>query len=381
METPIFEKTFVELFAGVGLVGHALKSRGWTCLLANDLCPIKKKFWMQNGGDERTFLLEDVRKLKPGDIPTCSMLTASFPCVDFSTAGKREGFGGKQSNAVLCVLELIGKMPEQRRPPLLLFENVIGSICTGKTSAANDVTSGALVENLVSLGYPFVDMRVIDAAHFTSQSRKRVFTLAVRSTSSLSETARKHLRKPNQSEETVPTILLRYMQRHAGVSWFRVPVSKLPPLTSHILKDDIDATLPWTNCPGSPNLRDLFSEAQLTYARQNKERFGVFSFIVQTRAGRPTGEILRNGKAYCLRTGTGRLQAAILGFDSENRLQVRYLHEKECAALQGVPEFQFGQVAPRHCYKAMGDAVCVPVVAWLIDHVVEPLLRLRSRQD
>jgi len=363
------EKTFIELFAGVGLVGHALKPRGWTCVLANDICPHKKKLWVQNGGEESKFVLGDVRLLSPGDIPKCTLLTASFPCVDFSTAGKREGFKGSHSSTILLVLHILQNVPDERKPDLLLFENVLGSICSGKTGAADE-----LPEKLHGVGYGNIDMRVVDAANFTSQSRKRVFTLAVRDGSAFSKNIPRHFPLPTNYGETVPKVLQKFMNRHPYVRWFHIPVPDLPPYSARFLKDDIDHSQPWTDCPGSPNLPSLFSNGQLQFARENRDVYKVFSFIVQTRSGKPTAEISRNGKAYCLRTGTGRLQAGILGFHGDGRMRLRYLTENECAALQGVPDFNFDGVSRNQRYKAMGDAVCVPVVAFMIDHVVHPLL-------
>jgi hypothetical protein len=42
--------------------------------------------------------------------------------------------------------------------------------------------------------------------------------------------------------------------------------------------------------------------------------------------------------------------------------------------LQGVPDFHFGDVLKYACYKAMGDAVCVPVLEFLIANVLNPSL-------
>jgi DNA (cytosine-5)-methyltransferase 1 len=48
---------------------------------------------------------------------------------------------------------------------------------------------------------------------------------------------------------------------------------------------------------------------------------------------------------------------------------------RECAALQGAPNFRFTSVSENKALFGFGDAVCVPVIAWLAQNYVAPLLR------
>ncbi len=85
----MLEKTFVELFAGVGLIGRALQASDWKCVLANDNCPNKAKLWRVNSKDchDDIFKLTDVSKLSTDELARGTLLTASFPCTDFSLTG------------------------------------------------------------------------------------------------------------------------------------------------------------------------------------------------------------------------------------------------------------------------------------------------------
>ena len=361
----IFDKTFIELFAGVGLVGKALSQRGWKCVMANDICPIKKKMYVLNGGDPSVFILDDIRNLTAEAYPPSSLLTASFPCVDFSTAGKRKGFGGTLSRCVLSVIDMLGALPDEQKPTVLLFENVMGSIFQGKTGNASD-----LIRGLARIGYSVIDLRVIDASHFTAQSRKRVFMIATTQSNAVKCDTLVQLLGNESPEETKPLVAQAFMKNLPCVAWVSAPSPGLPDRKRHLLKDFVDLSLPWTNCPRSPTLRTTFDVTQVAYAQANTDRFRVFSFIVQTRKGRPTSELNREGKAYCLRTGRGRLMSNLMKLDINGEIQVRYLEPAEYAALQGAPDFQFGDLPKQHCFKAMGDAVCVPVILWIIDNVL-----------
>jgi len=53
---------------------------------------------------------------------------------------------------------------------------------------------------------------------------------------------------------------------------------------------------------------------------------------------------------------------------------VRWMTAREYARLQGVPNFNFSGVSESQAMFGFGDAVCVPVVRWIISSYVLPLL-------
>lgn len=73
------ECSFIEFFAGIGLVHEALAPSGWTCALANDNDPKKVDAYLRNYPDARV-VLSDVRNLDLSALPRASLATASFPC-------------------------------------------------------------------------------------------------------------------------------------------------------------------------------------------------------------------------------------------------------------------------------------------------------------
>jgi DNA (cytosine-5)-methyltransferase 1 len=121
------EKTFAEFFSGIGLMRLGLEARGWQLRFANDIDPEKCKMYRAHFPDADEHLVEgDIHKLDASSIPTVALATASFPCNDLSIAGEMKGLEGKQSSAFWGFVRLLQDMGD-RRPPLILIENVVGS--------------------------------------------------------------------------------------------------------------------------------------------------------------------------------------------------------------------------------------------------------------
>src|SRR5208337_4287555 len=99
------ERTVVELFAGIGLVRLALHRSGWKTVFANDNDPDKLAMYSANFGSEG-FDLRSIHDFVPKDIPTCGLITASFPCNDLSVAGARGGLNGRHSSTFWALINL-----------------------------------------------------------------------------------------------------------------------------------------------------------------------------------------------------------------------------------------------------------------------------------
>ena len=124
---PACEKTFCEFFAGIGLVREGLEASGWSCVYANDIDPNKRRAYEARFGPSSHFHLGDVGETVEVTrrVPGRPFLaTASFPCVDLSTAGHYrglvEGFHSSTFFGFADVLESLG----DRKPSVVLLENV-----------------------------------------------------------------------------------------------------------------------------------------------------------------------------------------------------------------------------------------------------------------
>jgi len=99
-------KSYVEFFAGVGLVREGLSKTNWSCSLANDISADKQETYIENFGDNDFFLgdIWDIVK-DPSLIPDRTFLyTASFPCTDLSVAGGRAGLAGAESGTLNALI-------------------------------------------------------------------------------------------------------------------------------------------------------------------------------------------------------------------------------------------------------------------------------------
>ena len=144
-----------EFFAGIGLVRLALERRNWRIIFANDIDPDKRQMYEANFGREH-FHLGDIHKLNADDIPPCDLFTASFPCNDLSIAGAMEGLNGKESSAFFGLTRLLKDLGD-RRPPLVMLENVVGFLMSRD---GRDFETAMLAMN--DTGY--VDALIRDAA-------------------------------------------------------------------------------------------------------------------------------------------------------------------------------------------------------------------------
>ena len=108
--------------------------------------------------------------LDPKSIPDFEAVVAGFPCQPFSSSGTRHGLEHSSGNAFLSVLSLI----EQRRPKIVILENVVGLLSTQWGFAF-----ATIIRSLSHLGYS-VEWMVTNSLWFgAAQNRERIFLIAV----------------------------------------------------------------------------------------------------------------------------------------------------------------------------------------------------------
>ena len=167
----VHARTFAEFFAGIGLMRVGLEQGGWTATFANDIADDKYEMYSAHFRDENShFVVQDIHELDAEDIPSVTLATASFPCNDLSLAGMGRGLGGKHSSSYWGFVRILEEM-EERRPPIVLLENVAGFLTS---HGGRDLQAALLALN--RLGYA-VDPMIIDASRFVPQSRVRLFVV------------------------------------------------------------------------------------------------------------------------------------------------------------------------------------------------------------
>lgn len=359
-------KTVAEFFAGIGLMRIGLENAGWTISVANDIDPLKQRLYLnhfKNFGNH--FILEDIHKLQPDDIPDVDLATASFPCTDLSLAGRRAGLQGEQSSAFWGFVNILKGMND-RKPPLILLENVAGFLTSNNGKDFYDAMCALNKE-----GYA-VDALIIDAAYFVPQSRVRMFIVG-----KLTDEPNLKLRHFLPESELRPQNLVKFIYNHPEIHWdLNTTLPDLPNINNN-LSSIIEKV--------SKSSKLWFSKERVDYLlNQTFERHhskilelkpnNFYTYLTafrRVRNGKSMAEIRFDGIAGCLRTPKGGSARQILLEVGKDEINVRLLTPLECARLMGANDFKLSGTANEALF-GFGDAVCVPVVNWIAENYLNP---------
>ncbi|MBI4665910.1 MAG: DNA (cytosine-5-)-methyltransferase [Nitrospinae bacterium] len=358
-------KTFAEFFAGVGLVRLGLSRAGWECVFANDIDKTKAAIY-KNNFEGNHFVLGDVRHLKPSQIPPCALATASFPCTDISLAGARRGIRGKQSGAFFGFASRLAGM-RSAKPKLLLLENVPGLLTVNGGKDIHET-----LKTLNELGYG-VDMFVMDARWFTPQSRPRLFVVGVHGAGRKGDVAG----LTGRDEKLRPKTLVRVASSLEDIKWALNPIPAPPRNVSIKLRDIIEDVPDENFWPGEEveNLLRQMSEKNISTVKQslNSKSWVHATVFRRVRKNQVAAEPRFDGVAGCLRTPRGGSSRQILLRLGYGRVEARYLTAREYGRLQGAPDDFVIPPRQNAGLFAFGDAVCVPVIQWIGENVLNHL--------
>jgi DNA (cytosine-5)-methyltransferase 1 len=346
---------FLEFFAGSGLVAQALGAY-FEPVWANDISPKKAAVYAANHRPD-VFHLGPIEEVNPSNLPAAALAWASFPCQDLSLAGANAGIHGSRSGLVWKWLQIIGGMSAP--PSILVAENV-----TGLITSMDGANYRALHLAICKRGY-LLGAVILDAALWVPQSRPRVFIVAVQ----------EGLAIPGALLSDGPTWLqppavVRAAQDLEGWLWWRMPQ---PKDRKHELKDLID----WdADCQDSvQSSRNLALIAPRHRARLLDGETVVAAGYKRTRAKGQVLELRFDNVAGCLRTPEGGSSRQFLVLKNGDDLKIRLLTVRETARLMGAPDSYKVPGTYNDGYKAMGDAVAVPVARHLALHLLSPLAK------
>jgi DNA (cytosine-5)-methyltransferase 1 len=363
-------KTFAEFFAGIGLMRLGLEREGWSVAFANDISADKYEMYETHFKDrQHLYLVKDVHQLEPDDVPTVTLATASFPCNDLSLAGMRQGLGGKQSSAYWGFVKLLDKLGE-RRPQLVLLENVAGFLTS---HGGRDFQAALLALN--RLGYA-VDPIIIDAGRFVPQSRVRLFVIG--RVDDRCHVWESHDASRFYESDVRPKALADFIFDHPEIVWSIKSLPDLPVRSatlSDILEDIPNDSPVWWSRDRVDYLINQMSEKhkRTLNAMMEREGWSYGTVFRRIRNGRSMAELRNDGVAGCLRTPRGGSGRQILVQASRGNVAVRLLTPSECAALMGASGFRIDAPLNKALF-GFGDAVCVPVVAWIAKHYLNQAL-------
>lgn len=363
--------SFYEFFAGGGMARLGL-GEGWDCRFANDFDPVKAATYRANFPDAAGHFHEgDVFRLAAGDLTgQADLAWASSPCQDFSLAGARAGLAGGRSSAFFGFWRLIEALGAQRRAPrVLVIENVSGLLSSNGGADFN-----ALARALADQGYSFGALE-IDAADFLPQSRPRVFVIATRAPPAphLTGDSRYQTRAVKLAAQRLPPALAN--------RWIRWSLAA-PPTRNLDLAAMLepDAAVAWHSAERTARWLDLMAplhRARLEARRDRGERIvGALYRRMRLEAGRKVqrAEVRFDGLAGCLRTPRGGSSRQVIAVVEGGQVRTRLLSPREAARLMGLPDSYNLPTAATSALHVAGDGVAVPVVRWLAQELLEPLL-------
>ena len=380
--------SYYEFFAGGGMAREGL-GRAWECTFANDFDLMKAATYEANWGKDH-LIHGDVAKLKTSQLPgRADLAWASFPCQDLSLAGDYAGLGRAESSVMTRSgtfwpfwALMKGLVREGRAPRVIVLENVYGVLRShgGKDFAA----IGAAIS---AAGYRFGAL-VIDAVRFVPQSRPRVFFVAIEANATIMP----NTTAVGPSTEWHPKALVEaYDELSAAAKkkwvWWNLPVPSARNVELSDLIDETPSGVRWHSQDETARLLSMMSPLNRVKVESAKriQRRIVGGVYRRTRVDIDGSKIQRaevrfDGIAGCLRTPRGGSSRQTIIIVQGNAVRSRLLSPREAARLMGLGEDY--QLPPKYndAYHVAGDGVSPPVVRYLANYVLEPILRNQAGQ-
>ena len=157
---------FLSVCSGIEAASVAWHPLGWESVAYSEIEPFPCKVLAHHYPDVPN--LGDMTKFKEWPDADVNVFVGGTPCQSFSVAGLRKGLDDPRGNLMLTYLAIA----QRYRPNWLVWENVPGVL-----SSAGGRDFGSFLGGLAVIGYGFA-YRVLDAQYFgVAQRRRRVFVV------------------------------------------------------------------------------------------------------------------------------------------------------------------------------------------------------------
>lgn len=302
-----------------------------------------------------------------------------FKPARFGSAGYRNGLNGKESGTFFAFSRLLNDLKKEgRQPPVVMLENVQGLLTSNN---GQDII--AVIDNFCKLGY-CVDIIEINAKYFTPQSRPRIFIFGIfpeiaESISIVKNHKRNYIEweaRIQSNKVLRPTKIIKVMIGNDEYNWCALNLPNIIETNkelSFVIEEIGDDSNLWWSKDRCEHLFAQISETNKVKleSMMDSNEYSYGTVYRRMRNGKSMAELRNDGIAGCLRTPKGGSSKQILVRAGKGAFSVRLLTPRECARLQGVSDtFKL----PNNVNKALfglGDAVCVPVIKWIVDNVFE----------
>ena len=270
-----------------------------------------------------------------------------------------------------------GLRSEGRSPRVIVLENVAGLL-----TSSGGADFGALCEAFAAAGYR-VGAMVLDAIDFTPQSRPRLFVIATPPGAHLpAQLVAEPGAAPGRPRALLEAQMALSLAAKRAWVWWRLPE---PPRRNADLIDLIEDAPPetaWNSIEATERLLSLMALAHLAKleaARASGARaVGALyrrTRIDETGAKAQRAEVRFDGVAGCLRTPAGGSSRQSILLVDKGEVRSRLLTAREAARLMGLPDSYLLPNSANEALHLVGDGVVAPVVRFLAENLIEPLLR------
>ena len=339
---------------------------------------------------EEEYYADDIRNVKPEDLPDFDILTGGFPCQSFSIAGKRGGFTDTRGTLFFEIM----RIASIRKPKYLFLENVKGLL-----SHDGGKTFGTILSTLWECGYD-AEWQVCNSKNYgVPQNRERVFIIGhlrgagggqVFPIGGSGGTAAENrvigINNPKKTREEFKYESINRFYDSAGLSptldtmggGNREPKVAIPVLTPDRLekrqngrrfKEDGEPsfTLTAQDKHGVMVETEIKETSELKFVGGVKEKDWVGNGKKLSR-NYPQGERIYDseGIATALTSKGVGGSGGQTGLYKTNGMRIRKLTPKECFRLQGFPDEYFERAVEvnsnSQLYKQAGNSVTVPVI-------------------
>lgn len=306
----------VSFFAGCGGLDLGFEQAGFHIVWANEFDTAVRKTYIKNHPNTK-FVLGDINKIKPEEIPDSDGFIGGPPCQSWSVAGKQRGLDDARGELFLTYINLI----RTKRPKFFLIENVKGLL----DAKFNDVFQD-FISCLEGADYD-VKWKLLDAVDFKiPQNRERVLIVGFRKDLNI------------KYDFPLPAYSQPITLRQAIGDITEEPV----------LYNGKNKVLPNTQ---RPNHDVLSSDFGPFYYRGNRRRgWQQPSFTIHATADNIP---LHPSSPKMLFYGHEKWN-----FQEDKFAEYRRLSVRECARIQTFPDsFVFESDNIKACYKMIGNAV------------------------
>lgn len=307
-------KSFIDLFAGIGGFRIALEEFGATCVFSSEIDKYACETYQANFKDRPD---GDIKLISSTDIPKHDILCGGFPCQPFSVSGKQKGFYDSRGTLFFEIARIV----EYHMPKLLFLENV-----ANLKRHSDGETFEKMISILDYLGYD-VYHEILNASDYgVPQARKRIYIVAFR--------------------------------KNLMVKGFTFP----KPTFEDVALEDVLIKEPVPHCYFIEKDNIILKEVK-SYERQLKPiRVGTIN-----KGGQGDRIYHPKGHAITLSAEGGGSGAKTGAYLIDGK--IRKLTPTECSYLQGFPSSFKIPVKDNQAWKQFGNSVSIPVLRLILKEI------------